>query len=176
VEEYARLETLAARRGLTVGEWVREIVLKASEPQPASAAEQTLLSEVPALRAIVINTVYDLANQTLLAADADGMTPERMKELIAKADAGKLEKALAQWRWDPTTQPAWLDQSFYVTHIEPLLANLTVASIASAIDVSRFYAGEIRRGNRIPHPRHWVRLAELVNITGDSLSSHGRLA
>ena len=38
-EEYARLEALAAQRGLTVGEWVREVVLKAGEPQPASAAE-----------------------------------------------------------------------------------------------------------------------------------------
>jgi hypothetical protein len=93
-EEYARLESLAAQRGLTVGEWVREVVLKAGEPQPASAAEQTLLSEVLALRAIVINTVYDLANQSLIAAGTDGMTPERMKELIAKADAGKLGKAL----------------------------------------------------------------------------------
>jgi len=37
-EEYARLEALAAQRGLTVGEWVREVVLKAGEPQPASAA------------------------------------------------------------------------------------------------------------------------------------------
>ncbi len=86
-EEYARLEALASGRGLTVGEWVREVVLKAGEPQPASAAEQTLLSEVLALRAILINTVYDLAS-------GDGMTPERMKELIAKADAGKLDKAL----------------------------------------------------------------------------------
>jgi len=31
-EEYARLEALAAQRGLTVGEWVREVVLKAGEP------------------------------------------------------------------------------------------------------------------------------------------------
>jgi hypothetical protein len=51
-----------AHRWLTVGEWVREVVLKTSEPQPASAAEQTLLSEVLALRAILINTVYDLAS------------------------------------------------------------------------------------------------------------------
>ncbi len=62
-EEYARLEALAAPRGLTVGEWVREVVLKAGEPRPeATPAEQTLLSEVLALRAILINTVYDLAS------------------------------------------------------------------------------------------------------------------
>jgi len=88
-EEYARLESLAAGRGLTVGEWVRETVLEVArgEKPAASPTEQTLLSEVLALRAILINTVYDLAS-------GDGMTPERMKELIAKADAGKLDKAL----------------------------------------------------------------------------------
>jgi len=39
-EEYARLEALAAQRGLTVGEWVREVVLKAGEPRPASPRMQ----------------------------------------------------------------------------------------------------------------------------------------
>ena len=42
----------------------------------ATVAEQTVLSEVLALRTILINTIYDLAT-------GDGMTPERMRELIA---------------------------------------------------------------------------------------------
>lgn len=90
-EEYARLEALATQRGLRPGEWVREIVLAAFEkPQPeATATEQAVLSEVLALRTILINTVYDLAS-------GEGMTPERMEKLIAKADAGKLEKAQQQ--------------------------------------------------------------------------------
>ena len=88
-EEYARLESLAAQRGLTPGEWVREILLAAfGRPQPeATATEQALLSEVLALRTILIDTVYDLAS-------GDAMTRERMQELIAKADAGKLDRAL----------------------------------------------------------------------------------
>ena len=89
-DEYARLKSLAAQRGLTRGEWVREIVRAAiGQPEPeATAAEQALLSEVLALT-ILINTVYDLAT-------GDGMTPERMRELIAKADAGKLDKGKRQ--------------------------------------------------------------------------------
>jgi len=92
-EEYAQLESLAAAQGVTPGEWVRELVLRAfpksGTGQPAAeatVAEQTVLSEVLALRTILINTIYDQGN--------GGMTPERMRELIAKADAGKLEKAL----------------------------------------------------------------------------------
>jgi len=92
-EEYAQLESLAAARGVTPGECVRDLVLRAfpktGTGQPAAeatVAEQTVLSEVLALRTILINTIYDQGN--------GGMTPERMRELIAKADAGKLEKAL----------------------------------------------------------------------------------
>jgi hypothetical protein len=51
-----------------------------SKPE-ATAAEQALLSEVLALRTILINIVYDLAS-------GKGTTPERMRELIAKATPG----------------------------------------------------------------------------------------
>ena len=49
--------------------------------------EQTVLSEVLALRTILINIIYDQANDHEIA-------PERMRELIAKADDGKVEKAI----------------------------------------------------------------------------------
>jgi hypothetical protein len=88
-EEYAQLESLAAAQGVTPGEWVRELVLAAFGKPAAQAtpAEQTVLSEVLALRTILINIVYDQAN-------GHAIEPERMRELIAKADAGKVEKAL----------------------------------------------------------------------------------
>ena len=88
-EEYAQLESLAAAQGVTPGEWVRELVLRAFGKPAAEAtiAEQTVLSEVLALRTILINIIYDQANGHEIA-------PERMRELIAKADAGKVEKAL----------------------------------------------------------------------------------
>jgi CRISPR-associated endonuclease Cas1 len=105
---------------------------------------------------------YSAAN---LARGADkGRNSTRSPENRARHAKIASVKALAQWSWDPTSQPDWLDQNFYVTRITPLLGKTTVAAIASAIEVSRFYAGEIRRGNRIPHPRNWVKLAELVGF------------
>jgi hypothetical protein len=93
-EEYAQLESLAAARGVTPGECVRELVLsafpKTAGGKPvaeATLAEQTVLSEVLALRTILINLHYDLAAGHAIA-------PERMRELIAKADDGKVEKAI----------------------------------------------------------------------------------
>jgi hypothetical protein len=93
-DEYAQLESLAAVRGVTPGECVRELVLaafpKTGSGKPvaeATVAEQTVLSEVLALRTILINIIYDQAN-------GHGIAPERMRELIAKADAEKMEKAI----------------------------------------------------------------------------------
>jgi len=61
-EEYTQLESLAAAQGVTPGEWVRKLVLRAfpktGTGQPAAeatVAEQTVLSEVLALRTILIN-------------------------------------------------------------------------------------------------------------------------
>jgi hypothetical protein len=89
---------------VTPGEWVRDLVLaafgkpaagrsaagKPATEKPAVEAtlgEQTVLSEVLAVRTILINLIYDLAAGHEIA-------PERMRELIAKADAGKVEKAI----------------------------------------------------------------------------------
>jgi hypothetical protein len=73
-EEYTQLESLAAAQGLTPGEWVRELVLRAFGQPAAEAtvAEQTVLSEVLALRTILINIIYDQANGYEIA-------PERMR-------------------------------------------------------------------------------------------------
>jgi hypothetical protein len=86
--EYAQVETAAARRGLTVGEWSREELLRAAgAPQPAAtAAEQMVMAEVLALRTVLLNLFYDLANGGRVDA-------ERMEQVIAKADGQKWEKA-----------------------------------------------------------------------------------
>ena len=46
----------------------------------------------------------------------------------------------------------------------PRLADFTVKKIRTVIDVSHPYATLIKRGDKIPHPRHWVRLARLAGV------------
>ena len=66
--------------------------------------------------------------------------------------------------WNPANQPDWLTLETYNTKIQPRLAAIRPTEIMRAIGVSWMYASYIRRGIKRPHPRHWVKLAELVGI------------
>jgi hypothetical protein len=64
--------------------------------------------------------------------------------------------------WDPASQPEWLTPEAYTTRIQPRLAAIRPTEIMKAIGVSWMYASHIRRGMKCPHPRHWLKLAELA--------------
>jgi hypothetical protein len=70
----------------------------------------------------------------------------------------------AELTWDPKSQPNWLTESFYIKKIQPRLAELTVSSIALALNISIPYASELRAGRDRPHPRHWLTLAQLLKL------------
>jgi len=79
--EYARLEQMA--QGQTVNEWARDVLLAAT-PRPT---DHVLLSEILALRTIVLNLLFAVSSGEIPSMDA-------MKRLIARADDEKLGKAL----------------------------------------------------------------------------------
>jgi len=67
--------------------------------------------------------------------------------------------------WKPSSKPEWLDEKIYRQHIQPVLRRISVATIASALAISKPYAISIRAGRRVPHSRHWLRLAELAVVS-----------
>src|ERR1700726_887308 len=81
-EEDVHFEILAGV--LTISERVRETLLKAAEPSPA---EQTIVAELLALRMILMNILFTIANREQLTSTA-------MDDIIKRADAGKLAKAM----------------------------------------------------------------------------------
>jgi CRISPR-associated endonuclease Cas1 len=80
----------------------------------------------------------------------------------ARRSATQARQAQALRNWHPSDLPTWLDEDCYRREILPRLSNFTVKKIRLAIDVSHPYATLIRRGISIPHPRHWLPLAELT--------------
>jgi len=90
-EEYTQLESLAQTRGLTVGEWCRDVLLAQLKPPVASLPEETILSEVVGLRMIMINLLCALGNEETL-------TPEKVQEVIQWADTEKFATAVVRLR------------------------------------------------------------------------------
>lgn len=92
-EEFARLEELAATAGQKRAEWVRAKLLA---PATAQGGTEQVLAEVLALRSILLNLFFKVSQGQAVAA-------EEMKSIIERADAGKVEKALA--RLQPESVP-----------------------------------------------------------------------
>jgi len=91
-DEYAQFESLAGDQ--TISEWVRDALLKAAKPSPA---EQTIVEELLALRMILINILFSIVNR-------EALTGAAMDDIINRADAAKLAKAMERLT-TATTKP-----------------------------------------------------------------------
>jgi len=74
---------------------------------------------------------------------------------------------MAKRAWTPSDLPEWLTEKVYREQIQPRLATVTVSAMASALEISKPYATDIRSGKRLPHPRHWLNLARLAGVLPD---------
>jgi len=87
--EYAQLAAIAEREGITVGEWCRNVLLarvNAGQAIAATAAEQALLAEIVALRAILLNALYKLAPH-------EDLTDQDLDRFIERADRDRFQRA-----------------------------------------------------------------------------------
>ena len=53
--------------------------------------------------------------------------------------------------------------SVYLEEIVPHLDRVTVPQIMNATALSSGYASMIRRGIKVPHPRHWQALSSIID-------------
>jgi CRISPR-associated endonuclease Cas1 len=70
--------------------------------------------------------------------------------------------------WNPRVQPQWLNVEYYCQEIQAQLRVVPVPTIQSSLSISEPYALRIRAGKCIPHPRHWLMLAELAKARKSS--------
>jgi hypothetical protein len=101
------------------------------------------------------------AKSHMMEAAKIGRLVSHTPEARAKQSATRGRHARACSEWNPSTQPAWLTEQLFTNKIQPLLSTFSTSTIARCIGVSRGYAGRVRDGY-LPHPRHWLILADLV--------------
>jgi hypothetical protein len=85
--EYAALESRARASGLTLSEWVRDVLLASSPEAGAGADSQVVLAELLGLRTILINLLFSIGK-------GEPATAEQMQTLIERADKDKMRRAL----------------------------------------------------------------------------------
>jgi CRISPR-associated endonuclease Cas1 len=107
--------------------------------------------------------IPDCKNALIEAAEK-GRLASHTSDAEAKRAKNRRENVAAQRAWIPSDQPRWLDKEAYLDKIRPRLAEMTVLTLRMTLCVSKGYATNIRSGKRIPHPRHWEKLARLVGI------------
>lgn len=73
----------------------------------------------------------------------------------------------AMRNWKPSDLPDWLTDEVFITRIYPVLGSLSKGEIASVLGISKDYAYQMANGNRVPHKRHWLKLAQLVGFHHD---------
>ena len=107
----------------------------------------------------------------------DCYPPERLQQaarartkLREKRETGKVKqkdfgekqaahrRKIAEWNRAPSS----VDPEHYRRHIWPTLKSTPVIEIARATGLSYSYCNHIKNGKKIPHPRWWERLGELV--------------
>ena len=85
--EYSSVESAALRAGVGLSEWCRRAVLRAAGNEDGQA-DDVILAELLALRAVLLNVMFRLAN-------GGGITQEEMRQLIERADRDKQKRAAA---------------------------------------------------------------------------------
>jgi hypothetical protein len=134
---------------------------------PAPQPENVCLGcgkALPAGRTHCATCAVEVSRKKMLEVARQGRIASKSPESRARVAATQRRQQRARYDWQPSSQPDWLTEEFYVKQVRPLLRKVSLSKIVSAIDVSIMYASDIRRGRCRPHPRHWRGLAELVEV------------
>ncbi|MFZ0639846.1 MAG: CRISPR-associated endonuclease Cas1 [Candidatus Acidiferrales bacterium] len=105
-----------------------------------------------------------LSRDTMIEAAKLGRIATHSPKAEALRGATQRRQRAGQRAWKLSDLPEWLTEDAYREKIQPKLATFTVSAIASALEISKPYATDIRSGKRVPHPRHRLTLAHLVGL------------
>lgn len=140
------------------------------EPSPTKAASPPSVClrcglPIATGRTFCVTCAKAYSTENIRKAGTKRVEKSNSPDVQAKRAETARRNALAQSQWDPSTQPEWLTQEFYMEHVFPLLKGAPTTAICFAIGVARSSAESFRQGRRMPHPRHWIKLAELVGCS-----------
>ncbi len=119
------LESRAEHAGVTLSEWVRDVLLGSSVETGTMAAERAILAEVLAMRTIVLNFM-------LKVGEGNPIPEASSKKLIEWADANKMKRAL-----EILVKSSAREERMQSAAPEPALPQQPVAAAAEVVSACR---------------------------------------
>jgi hypothetical protein len=115
----------------------------------------------PEVQAAQVVDFSAAGRSTLAKLRAAGKDPSKGGEAARKrgAKTSQRKRELADWEAKHGDEP---DPEIFRHEILPSLRQMSLAAMAKATGLSESYCSYIRRGERVPHPRHWVTLSQLI--------------
>jgi CRISPR-associated endonuclease Cas1 len=92
-----------------------------------------------------------------------GVLPAHTDEAQGRRRDANRRRQLARLAWEADHGGSSPDVEWYSEQIAPRLTKLSLIEIAGALGVSTSSASKFRRGLRVPSPRHWAVLSDLVS-------------
>jgi hypothetical protein len=93
-----------------------------------------------------------------------GVLPSHTEEAQDRRRDANRRRQLARLAWESEHGGQSPDIEWYSDEIAPRLVVLSLIEIAGALGVSTSSASKFRRGLRVPAPRHWQTLSELLSV------------
>ena len=111
------------------------------------------------------NCANALNTEGLIKAAHDGRVAAQSDLAQSRRAETQRGHAAAKAAWQLSELPDWLSEGGYGREIQPKLKTVALSVIATRLGISIPYAADVRSGRRVPHPRHWQTLAQLVGIS-----------
>jgi CRISPR-associated endonuclease Cas1 len=138
--------------------------LPAISPPRSESFCTTCGVEIGKGRTSCVDCAKEVSAARLIQVAKNGRIASHSKQAQQLRSESRRRHAAARAEWQTEDLPPWLTEEFYRNSIRPRLRTLSISKVASALAISVAYAVDVRKGRRVPHPRHWLVLARLVDV------------
>jgi hypothetical protein len=133
-------------------------------PHPQSFCKQCGVT-IGRSRSYCAAYAINLYTAGLVRAAQIGRVASHSDQAEGRRAATQRQHAAEKADWNASKMPIWLTKDVYMREIQPRLKGITLSVMASKLGISIPYAVDVRSSRRIPHPRHWQTLAQLIGVS-----------
>lgn len=117
---------------------------------------------VPEYREAQSSSFSDAGRAKLKELRAAGIDPSQTGEAAEKRRSTMRQRRREEAEWDTAHSGVDRDESAFKSEVLPSLQGLSLSTISAATGLSQQYCSLIRRGLKVPHPRHWTSFKNLA--------------